>query len=367
MALTTEGVPEHVTSDVSCVTPFITAVIPCRNESKHIGACIESIVRCAYPKDSLEVFVVDGLSDDDSKEIALRYERRYPYIKVLDNPRKILAAAWNLGIRNARGDIIVAMNAHAEIEPDHFAQCVRYLDEYNADCVGPVIVTHPQDTTMVGKAIAAAMSSPFGVGDSKFRTGVGTPSWVDTVHFGAYRRDVFDRVGHHNEELVRSQDIDLHKRLLKAGGRILLVPSLNVHYYTRTNPKQFTKFGFINGYWVTYPYRFGSFIGSVRHMIPLVFVLALALSALLATTVDLAGYVFVAIVTSYSALALYFSARAAVRARRPSYLTLMPLVFLTYHSTYGIGSLVGLVKAMWSVRFWREVWARLKRVDRYSD
>ena len=335
--------------------PRITAVIPCRNEAKHIGTCLESIVQCTYPKDFLEVIVVDGMSTDDSKAISLRYAAAHPYIRVIDNPKKILAAAWNLGIEQGRGDVIVAMNGHASIEPEHLSECVRYLKESGADCVGPVIVTHPQDTTAIGRAIAAAMSSRFGVGDSKFRTGVEEPSWVDTVHFGAYRREVFERVGRHNEELIRSQDIDLHKRLLKAGGKILLVPSLNVHYYTRSDPRQFAKFGFINGFWVTYPYRFGASIAGIRHMVPLVFILALIATTLLLPILPVAEYVLMGILGSYCLLAVFYALGTAVERRDPSYAFLMPLVFLTYHVTYGIGSLVGLVRAACSIRFWRSL------------
>lgn len=340
--------------------PLITAVIPCRNEEQHIGACLESIVQCSYPKDRLEVLVVDGLSDDHTRRIADDYASRHPYFSVINNPKRILASAWNIGIARARGDIIVAMNAHAKIEESHLDQCVSYLRDYGADCVGPVIVTHPQDTTIVGKAIAAAMSSPFGVGDSKFRTGVSEPRWVDTVHFGAYRREVFQRIGHHNEELVRSQDIDLNKRLVRAGGKILLVPALKVHYYTRSEPRKFTKFGFINGYWVTYPYKYGAFIASIRHLVPMMFVVTLVASTLLIDKLPGTGFLLALILSSYLTLAAYFAALTAWRRKKLYYLFLMPLVFITYHTTYGVGSTVGAIRAALSPRFWRRLLAGIR-------
>ena len=273
-------IPKPLTPLSDSELPFITAVIPCRNEEKHLGACLESIVNNHYPIEKLEVLVVDGLSEDRSRTIVAEYHARFPHIRLVENPKKILAAAWNNGVKEANGEIVFAMNAHAEVEDGYFRKCVEYLKDYEADCVGPVIITHPQEDTFAGKLIATALSHPFGVGNSRFRTGTSEPTWVDTVHLGAYKKEVFQKVGFYNEELVRSQDFDFHVRLHKMGGKILLVPEIKIHYYTRSNVKMFLKYGFINGYWATKPYYYGAFVAGIRHLVPMFFFLSLLLPCL---------------------------------------------------------------------------------------
>lgn len=337
-------------------TPFISAVIPCRNEEKHIGPCLDSIIASDYPKDRLEVLVVDGMSDDKSRLIVEGYIRRYPYIRLLDNIKKTLAAAWNLGIKNGKGDVIVSMNAHATIEPEFLSQCVYFLQKYDADCVGPVIVTHPQDDALFGRAIAVAMSHPFGVGNSRFRIGTKEPRWVDTVHCSAYRREVFERIGVYNEELVRSQDIELHLRLRRAGGRILLVPEMTIHYFTRSNPSGFAKYGFLNGFWVTNPYQFGTVVAQARHLVPMVFVSYVVGSVALSFWWPVLRSVLMLVLTVYGAIALAVSVNTALKKRDVRFAVVLPVVFLTYHATYGLGSLVGLLRAFVSLRFWELLW-----------
>jgi len=337
--------------------PVVSAVIPCLNEEKYIGDCIASVVESDFPKDSLEIFVVDGLSSDSSRDVINKYCEGYDNVILIDNPKKILAAAWNLGIKHARGDIIIAMNAHAKIEPDYIKSCLKYLDEYEADCVGPVIVTHPQDETLIGKTIATAMSHPFGVGNSKFRTGVKKPTWVDTVHLCAYKKEVFDKVGVYNEELIRSQDIELHMRLKRAGGKILLAPGITIHYYTRTNPKGFIRYGFINGYWVTRPYCFGAFMAGLRHLVPLFFVLSILLLCIGSFWIAELEFLAIFILILYGLAAFAAAIHAAITQKRAIYIVLLPFIFASYHITYGFGALYGMVKAIFSKRFWLGVYS----------
>lgn len=338
---------------------FITAVIPCRNEQAHLGQCLESIVANGYPIDRMEVLVVDGLSEDNSRKIIAEFNARYPQVRLVENPKRILASAWNNGIKEAKGEYVFAMNAHAKVEDGYFKKCIEYLKKYKADCVGPVIITHPQEKTFVGKLIATAISHPFGVGNSRFRTGVQEPTWVDTVHLGCYRREVFAETGYFNEELVRSQDIDFNLRLAKAGGKILLVPEIQIHYYTRSNLKTFLKFGFINGYWATKPYCYGAFIAGPRHLVPMVFFLALLIPTVLSLWVPQALFLPLAILVAYFALAILVSVKQAVKKKSLGYALLLPVVFFAVHLPYGIGSFAGMVEALFSKRFW----SRLLNLD----
>ena len=269
------------------------------------------------------------------------------------DPKSILAAGWNVGIKNCSGEIIIAANAHATIEKNHLLECIKYLKEYDADCVGPTLVTHPQDESLIGKSIATMMAHPFGVGNSAFRTAsnVNKPEFVDTLHLGAYRKEVFEKIGMYNEELIRSQDKELHKRLLKAGFRMLLVPTIKVHYFTRSNPKGFLKYGILNGYWVTNPWSLGTSIASLRHLIPMIFVLSLSFSILLSLFFSLSNFLYV-LSAAYILFAFSASVNVAFTKKDAMYLVTMPLIFFTYHTTYGVGSVLGALKAIFSRRAW---------------
>jgi GT2 family glycosyltransferase len=344
----------HAIADASSL-PFVTAVVPCRNEERFIAACLDSILAIDYPDDRLEILVVDGMSEDRTRAIAGEYVDRFARVRLLDNPKRILAAAWNTGIRHARGEIIMALNAHTTFAPDYIATCVRYLGEHpRAACVGGVVRTLPQDDTPMGRVLALAVSHPFGVGASRFRTGVRHPVWTDTAAFGGYRRGVFEAVGMFNEELQRSQDMELHLRLKRAGMKTLLVPGMVGTYYTRTRPAEFLRYCYVNGYWLTYPLRFSADMFSLRHLVPMVFVASLSVSALAGLVSPAARWVALSIVVLYASASLAVSISTALSKRRSAYL-LLPVAFLALHLLYGCGSIAGLVHAGRSRRFWRNL------------
>jgi glycosyltransferase involved in cell wall biosynthesis len=331
--------------------PFISFIIPSMNEKKYIRKCIESVLMNNYPQNKIEILVSDGFSKDGTREIVKEFSKKYNFIKLIDNTNKILASAWNRGIENSKGDIIIIANAHAEIEKDHFQKCIYYMNEYKTDCVGPVLITHPQDTTAIGKTISAMMSHPFGVGNSKFRTGVDKPTFVDTVHLGAYKKEVFKKI-RYNEDLVRSQDIEMHGRLHRAGFNMLLVPDIKAHYYTRSDPKGFFKFGFINGYWVTAPWAFGTSMTKIRHLVPMTFVWSIIIPILVTFFVSNFYYISFLIITFYLSLTLLVSLHKTIQTKKIFYFFIMPIIFLIYHFTYGIGSSVGFFKSLFSKQFW---------------
>lgn len=197
--------------------PVVTVVIPCYNEELFISKCLDSVVANGYPAGKLDIVVVDGRSSDRTREIALAYSVRFGNIRVMDNPRKSLAAGWNIGINSARGDVIMTLNAHTTIAPRYIEICVDCLNKYGADYVGGRIVTVPSEHTRLGRAIAGAISHPFGVGNSHFRTGCDGPLWGVAAAFGGYRREVFEQHGAFDETLGRSQDMELALRFRSLG------------------------------------------------------------------------------------------------------------------------------------------------------
>ena len=325
----------------------VSGIIPCRNEADFIATCLESVVGLDHPKELLEIFVVDGMSTDDTRSIVRSYAERYPFIRLLENPKRTLAAGWNIGLRHATGDIVCAMIAHQTYRSDYISTSLRYLREYDADVVGGVLRTLPQVDDAMGRAIASAWAHPFGVGNARFRTGADRPTWVDNVHCGVFRRSAFELVGGYNEDLTRSQDADLQTRLKAKGGRILLIPETFSEYYTRSRYRPFARFCVINGYWVVRPLKHGALIRSLRHWIPLVFVLTLVVLGVSAPFVPIAGVLLAVLVLTYAAAALASAAQIAWRRRDMRYLALLPLVFATLHIGYGIGAAIGAAELIW--------------------
>jgi len=333
---------------------FVSVVIPCRNEEKFIGKCLDSILANDYPKDRLELLVVDGGSEDRTREIVGEFTKKFSFIKLVDNPRKITPCAFNIGIKDSQGEIIIIMGAHATFEKDYISKCVKYLDEYKADNVGGTMITLPRENTLVGKAIVCSLSSPFGVGNSRFRTGSKKPIWVDTVFGGCYRKELFDKIGLFNEELINSQDMEFNLRLKKAGGKTLLVPDVISYYYTRSDFRSFCKNNFRNGIWAIYPLKFIKYLLlSPRHMVPLTFISSLILSGILALFWSTFLWLFSLISSLYLAVNLYFSIKIAIREKKLRYIVVLPLIFATLHLFYGFGSLIGLFKVVFSKSFWK--------------
>jgi len=306
-------------------------IIPCRNEEKFIGKCLDSIVMQDYPKDKLEILVVDGMSDDGTKQIVNSYAKNYPFVRVLDNPRRITPCAFNIGIRNSKGDTIILMGSHSTYKSDYISKCIKYLFEYNADNVGGVIVTLPRNDTLLGKAIAITLSHRFGVGGSAFRTGCKEPKLVDTVFGGCYRREVFNKIGLFNEKLASSQDMEFNQRLRKAGGKILLVPEIVSYYYARSDLASFCRNNFRNGFWAIYPLKFVKLHFSLRHYVPLIFVASLIVTGISGIFVPFFGWLFFLIIALYLLIVFYFSVKITKRERNLWYLFVIPAIFAMLH------------------------------------
>jgi len=194
--------------------------MPVRNEENHIRGAVQSVLTNGYPLESLELIAIDGQSDDRTREILVEIGHGTS-ITVLDNPARIVPTAMNIGLAQARGEIIFRLDGHAKYLPGYMRRVVDFLQSHpEVACAGGALRTMGENP--VGLAITAAQTSPFGVGDSRFRL-AGFTGEVDTVAFGGYRREVFERIGGFDEELVRNQDDELNHRLRKAGMKVWML------------------------------------------------------------------------------------------------------------------------------------------------
>jgi succinoglycan biosynthesis protein ExoA len=328
--------------------PFVSVVIPCWNEAGFVAAFLDSVLANSYPPDRLEILLVDGMSDDGTRETVQAYAARFPRLRMVDNPGHRKPAALNRGIRAARGEVIIRLDVHAEYEREYIAKCVRgLLDHPTADNVGGIRRSKARNNTLVGRAIALSTTHAFGAGNSRYRVGVSRPQWVDTVFGGCYRRSVFEKIGYFDETLTRAQDREFNQRLRDCGGRILLLPDIECTYYARSGFADFCRWIFEAGYWPFRASRLANrWIGSWRNVAPAAFVLATVAGIVLAFVAPRAGLPAAAMLALYAGAALYFSARLAWTQRDPMLLVGMPLVFVTTHLFYGVGSFWGMVDPM---------------------
>lgn len=321
--------------------PRVSVAIPCRNEEAYIAGCLDSILAGDYPEERLELLVVDGGSSDRSREILAGYAARHRSIILLDNPQQSTPAALNVAIRAASGEIIVRMDAHVLYPQDYIRRLVEGLEETGADNVGGVLETVPAEDTRTARAIALGMSHPFGVGNSHFRTGVRERREVDTVPFGCYRREVFDRIGMFDEELIRNQDDEFNFRLIRRGGRVLLLPEVVCRYFARPSLRQLSRMYYQYGYFKPLVARKVGRVMTVRQLIPSFLVAALLASGGLGLWLPAAGVAFALIAATYALFVLGCSATGARRYGLGCG-TLLAAVFPTLHFSYGIGFLRGV-------------------------
>ena len=328
--------------------PFVTLIIPCRNEAAFIQGCLDSVVRNDYPQQLMEIFVLDGMSQDGTRELIQSFIKQYKNMTLLDNAALTIPSAMNIGIRKAQGSVIMKIDGHAVYPSDYIRKCVDGLRQYDAENVGGVITAVPRDNTILGRSIVLSLSNIFGIGNSTFRLGCSHPVLAKTTYSGCYKRDVFDRVGLYDENILRSEDVVLNAKLLKVGGRIIVDPGIVVVYYARSRFGAFVRHNFDNGFWVTYPLRFGVVFVSLRHLIPMVFVTGLmALAAFAAMAPGFWAAVSVQMlmltVAVYLMSCLLFAIQVARTQKDLRFLFTMPLIFGALHLSYGFGSCWGLL------------------------
>ena len=325
---------------------MLSVICPIYNEPRYIDVCIQSVLLQDYPKEQLEVLFVDGMSLDGTRERVLEYAHEYPFIKLIDNPRRIVPVAMNIGIRASQGDVVMRLDAHASYPTNYFSVLVKKLYELNADNVGAACRTDVLNKTPKTLAIREVLSNRFGVGNSMFRLGVDKAMDVETVPFGCWRREVFEKYGYYDERLIRNQDIELNKRIIHGGGRICIVPETYCTYLARETFKGLARNNFSNGKWniltVYYTRQLKSL--SVRHFIPLVFLLSLLLPLLAAlfylpfaclSIFSLSVYLLILVGTSVS-----------VNSHSKISVPYLFLSFVVLHLSYGYGSLVGIYKCI---------------------
>ncbi len=321
--------------------PFISILIPIRNEAAYIQRCLDAVLAQDYPPERIEILIADGMSEDSTREIIQDIRNQHPNIHLIDNPKRIVSTGLNKLIPKAKGDILIRVDGHCVIAPDYVSKCVKHIQEDQVDSVGGPMHTIGED--LISEIIAAAMSSKFGVGGSSFRTEKGRTKLVDTVPFPAYTHQIIDRVGLYDEELIRNQDDEYNYRIRKAGGKILLAADVTSTYFSRGSLRKLWRQFFQYGFFKVRVLQKHPRQMSPRQFVPASFVLTMIIGVFLSILFTWGWLVLTGLISIY--LLSNVAASLITCARKGwQYIWLLPVSFATIHFSYGLGFLWGLIK-----------------------
>ena len=282
----------------------VTVVVPILNEEKYIKNFLDSLLNQDYPKETLEIILVDGCSTDSTPGIIELYADKYDFIRLIENKKRTVQYALNLGIQNATGEIIVRMDAHAFYAKDYISQCVWHLKNTDASNVGGPTVVKGKSKRQ--KIIAAAYGSPFALGGANHYK-KSFEGYSDTVSWGCFRKDYLISIGMYDERLPRSEDDDLNYRIQKNGGKIYITPKVRSEYYPRDTFSKLFKQYFEYGVWKIAFIKKHNRPPRINQLIPMAFVLFLICFGILSLFSKICCGLYLLGVLLYLCLDLYFS------------------------------------------------------------
>ena len=347
----------------------VSVIVPCRNEIRCIGEFLESLLGQELAGIDLEILIADGMSVDGTRLVLREFQKKYQWVKVLDNPEQIVSTGLNRAILEARGEIIVRMDVHTIYASNYLKSCVEVLRETGAGNVGGPALTRAEGYWQ--QAVACAFHTPFASGGAKFRN----PRYegpVDTVSYGCWRKSTLERIGLFDESQVRSQDDELNRRLASCGGIVWQSPKIVSWYRPRASlPALFTQY-FQYGFWKVAVIRKHPNRLAWRNLMPASCLLAFLVLAICSAAAGLANFTAWrnAFLGSLGALSTLYAASclaAAIFAARSEGWKLfpaLPIVFATYHLSYALGFLLAVFSAcaVWlRPNFSRKVLALMSR------
>ena len=330
---------------------FVTVICPVYNEEKFIEKCFNSILKQDYPHDNIELFFVDGRSTDNTREIINRLSNEYGFVKLLDNPFKVVPHALNIGIKQSKGEVIIRIDGHCEYPQNYISTLVRFLYELEADNVGALVNTLSVDHKAKSKAIACAISHWFGVGNSYFRIGINNVREVDTVPFGCFKREVFDKIGLFDEDLIRNQDDEFNARIINNGGKIFIIPELVIDYHARDTIGKVFKMYFQYGLFKPLVNKKLGKPATIRQFVPVLFVFTLLSGILLSFFSNIFFVLLLLFLSVYLIVSLFVSLNLAIQNKRIGLLLYLPLIFFVIHFSYGFGYFKGLYNLVFKKKF----------------
>ncbi len=324
----------------------ITFGIIAYNEQQYLPDLLEDLLNQTYLKEKIEVIMVDGNSSDNTWKIMEKFkddhEKEYHKIKLLHNNKRTQPAGWNMVIYNSTTDVILRIDAHARLPKNFIEKNILCLNSGEAIC-GGARENIIDENIPWKKILLAAEQSMFGSGVATYRKRTNEKKYVKSIFHGAYRRNVFNNVGIFNENLIRTEDNELHYRIRKAGYRICYDPEIISYYQTRNSLPKMLKQKYQNGLWIGKTLYVSPGCISLFHLVPFLFICAIIISSILC----IFDFMWPTLLlwSAYGAVNFFMSVVATIKTERKSYLCLMlPLIFGLLHICYGLGTMIGIIK-----------------------
>ena len=337
----------------------VSVVVPCRNEEKTIRLLLEALAQQSFPQSEMEVLIADGLSEDGTRDVIAEFQTENPdlQVHVLENPNRIIPAALNVGIAAAQGEYILRMDAHAIPRPDYVARCVEVLQARQAENVGGVWEIQPQNESWIARSIAAAAAHPIAVGDAGYRIG-SQAGYVDTVPFGAFRRELIERIGPFDERLLTNEDYEFNTRIRRSGGRIWLDPQIRSVYFARGSLSDLAKQYWRYGYWKAQMLKRYPKTLRMRQALPPIFVFSLILLPILSLIFQPLFTVWLIELGIYLVTLILVGIQLAIQKKDAALTLGVPLAIATMHLSWGAALLVGSLSSPRSGESRRKEYAR---------
>ncbi len=321
----------------------VSVIIPTRNEEQFIVDTLESVFNQDYPAALLEVIIADGESDDNTVNLISKIIEKHPNVILINNPERVVPFALNYAIKRATGEYIIRMDSHSIYPNNYISTLIKESRKLKADNVGARVITRPANEGVIAIGIAAAISHPLGVGNSSFRLEGKETLQADTVPFGCFPKELFERIGGFDTDLIRNQDDEFNGRIIKNGGKIFLVPDLTIEYYARGTLNRMMKMFYHYGLFKPLVNKKLGAAATLRQFVPPVFVLFL-LSAIM---LPFFGRYFQVIWTVgmffYTCISVFVSVKIALSKSKMTLVIVLPFIFPLIHLSYGYGFLKGLM------------------------
>ena len=324
---------------------IVSVIVPIYNEEKYISNFLESVISQDFPVENMEVILIDGMSSDKTREIINIYAKKYSYIRLIDNHRRTVQHALNIGIENSIGEYIVRLDAHSEYSKNYISKCIEYLKKTGATNVGGPVVTASRNR--IQNIIAESYYSEFALGGGKNHD-KNYEGYTDTVFLGAFKRDDIVKIGMYDSNLIRNEDDDLCFRMIENNMKIYMTPEIKSKYYPRDNLKDLFKQYFEYGFWKVAVIKKHKKPARITHLVPVCFVIFLILFGILSLFSKFVSSIFVSVMGLYLILNLYFSFKNKKLNICDKFILM--LVHFILHVSYGLGFLVGILNLKKSPR-----------------
>ncbi len=323
---------------------MVSVIIPCRNEIRFIEKCLNSVFIADRVPGGIEIIVVDGMSEDGTRDVVNSFKAIHSNLFFLDNPDKITPSALNIGIKIAKGDYIIRLDAHSIYPSNYFNKCIETIKSTGADNVGGALITKQNGNTFGAKCVQTITTHRFGVGNSEFRVET-QGGWVDTVPFGCFKKEVFTKYGYFDVRLIRNQDFELNQRIIKEGGKIWLNPEIKIFYFNQSTLRGLFRQAFNTSQWNSIMWYLAPYSFRLRHSFPGIFLLII-IAILFSSYISFIGLKVLSITTVlYLCIDLFV---AFTQSRKLGWKLLVALIvsFPFYHFLYGLGTIYGALRVL---------------------